>query len=156
MSTTWAQTHGYTEPKKQVSALMSRIRSKDTVPEMVVRRYLHASGFRYKLHCKGMPGKPDIVLPKYNTVIIVQGCFWHLHGKGCGIKARTPHTNTSYWGPKLQRNVLRDEASRVALEQAGWQVLIVWECELKLGARGATLHRLSSDILRACEHKLYA
>ncbi len=126
---------------------MSLIRSKDTKPEMVVRCYLHAQGFRYKLHERTLPGRPDIVLPKYRTVIMVQGCFWHRHGIGCGIKARVPRSNLDFWGPKLERNVHRDLYSQEALRNAGWQVLVIWECDLKRDVKGATLARLTRDIL---------
>ena len=131
----------------QLSGLMSKIHSKNTKPEMLVRQYLHGQGFRYRLHTKTLPGSPDIVLPKYKTAVIIQGCFWHRHGDGCGINAKAPRSNTSYWGPKLERNVQRDARTHQALRDAGWRVLVVWECELKRGARGATLSRLTADII---------
>jgi DNA mismatch endonuclease, patch repair protein len=128
------------------SVLMSRIRSKDTRPELLVRRYLHASGLRYRLHDAKLPGKPDIVLPGRRVVIFVQGCFWHWHGAACSIRIGKPRTNPERWAAKLQGNVNRDERHQKALREAGWQVLTVWECELKGAVRGATLHRLIREI----------
>ena len=115
--------------KEQRSFNMSRIRGRDTKPEMLVRRFLHANGFRYKLHDKTLPGKPDIVLPKYKTVIFVHGCFWHQHD--CPRGARRPKGNAEYWTRKLTRNVERDGQKQDQLTELGWQVLIVWECETK-------------------------
>lgn len=128
------------------SLLMGKIRSKDTKPEMLVRRYLHGLGMRYRLHDNTLPGKPDIVLPGRQVVIFVQGCFWHWHGETCGIRPGKPRTNPEKWEAKLQGNVARDERHRLELEAAGWRVLVVWECELRKGERGATLHRLTSEI----------
>ena len=132
---------------EQRSIVISKIHSKDTKPEMLVRQYLHGQGFRYGLHAKGLPGSPDIVLPKYKTVVIIQGCFWHRHGPGCGINARVPRSNTGFWVPKLERNVQRDTRTHQALRDAGWRVLVVWECELKRAVRGATLSWLTANIL---------
>ena len=126
---------------------MRQIRSKDTKPEMLVRRYLHAQGFRYRVHDKRLPGTPDIVLPRFKTVVEVQGCFWHRHGQGCGIRAKVPKSNLSYWEPKLERNIQRDRQKHAALREAGWQVIVIWECELRISSRGAALHRLSADVL---------
>ena len=111
------------------SEVMSRIRGKDTKPEMLVRRHLHAIGFRYRLHDSKLPGHPDIVLPKWNTVIFVNGCFWHRH-EGCKL-ASTPKSNVEYWESKFRRNVERDKKEREELEKAGWRVIVVWECEAK-------------------------
>lgn len=111
------------------SELMSKIRSKDTKPELIVRKHLHALGFRYRLHPKKLPGHPDICLPKYNTVVFVHGCFWHRH-EGCKI-ATTPKSNVEFWETKFRRNVERDLRVREQLQQLGWRVLVVWECELK-------------------------
>ena len=128
-------------------AHMSTIRSKDTKPEMLVRRYLHASGLRYRLHDAMLPGKPDIVLPGHRVIIFVQGCFWHWHGEACDIRLGKPRTNSERWEAKLRGNVARDECHQKALREAGWRVLVVWECELKKAVRGATLHRLLSNIV---------
>lgn len=108
---------------------MSRIQSKDTKPEMIVRRALHALGFRYRLHGKDLPGKPDLVFPKHRAVIFVQGCFWHRH-EGCRW-ARVPESHRDYWVPKLARNAERDALEREALLASGWRVLWIWECALK-------------------------
>lgn len=104
---------------------MSAIRSKDTAVELQVRRSLHAAGFRFRLHRKDLPGKPDIVLPRYRTVVFVDGCFWH--GHDCR-EGHTPRSNLAYWGPKIARNVERDASSRAALNILGWRVIIVHEC----------------------------
>lgn len=113
----------------QRSSLMSKVRGKNTRPEEIVRSLLHRMGFRFRLHRKYLPGTPDIILPKYRTVIFVHGCFWHRH-PGCK-KASTPQTNTSFWKKKLARNVERDAEIARELTQNGWRVLVVWECELK-------------------------
>ena len=114
---------------EQRSYTMSRIRSKDTKPEMVVRHHLHALGFRYRLHSPKLPGHPDIVLPKWHTVIFVNGCFWHRH-VGCKV-ATMPKSNVEFWTAKFERNVARDRKEHDALEQAGWRVIVLWECEVK-------------------------
>ena len=111
------------------SRLMSRIRGKDTKPEMAVRHLVHRMGFRYRLHRRDLPGSPDLVLPRHRKVILVHGCFWHSHA-GCGA-GRVPASNTEYWAPKLRRNAERDAASEEALRLAGWAVLVVWECQTK-------------------------
>lgn len=111
------------------SRVMSRIRSRDTGPELAVRSFLHRQGFRFRLHRKDLPGKPDIVLPKYRAVIFVHGCFWHQH-PGCR-EGRIPGSRRSYWAPKLRRNVERDREARAALARDGWRVCVVWECELE-------------------------
>jgi DNA mismatch endonuclease (patch repair protein) len=137
----------YGTPSAETSARMSNIRSKDTKPELLVRRYLHAQGFRFRIHANQLPGKPDIILPKYKTAVLIQGCFWHSHGPGCGIKARPPRTNQSFWLPKLARIVQRDSLVKAQLQAAGWQVLLIWECELEKPIRGATLSRLNLELL---------
>lgn len=106
---------------------MSRIRSKDTGPELIVRSILHKNGYRFRLHYKSLPGSPDIVLPMYRTAIFVHGCFWHQH-EGCEHRYR-PKSNADFWNRKLDRNVERDSETRKALEDLGWKVFIVWECE---------------------------
>ena len=114
------------------SRLMSRIRGKDTKPEMAVRRLVHGMGFRYRLHRRDLPGSPDLVLPRHRKVILVHGCFWHSH-PGCRA-GRVPASNTGYWEPKLRRNAERDAASEEALRLAGWAVLVVWECQTRKAA----------------------
>ncbi len=115
--------------KSQRSAVMRRVKGKDTSPEMAVRRLLYAAGYRYRLHRKDLPGKPDLVFPGRRKVIFVHGCFWH--GHDCRRGARQPKTNTEYWRAKIGRNVERDAKTRAALSKRGWNSLIVWECELK-------------------------
>ena len=115
--------------QKQRSYNMSRIRAKDTKPEMLVRKFLHANGFRYKLHDKTLPGKPDIVLPKYSTVIFVHGCFWHGHTNCKYFKV--PKTRTKWWLAKINRNKANDEKAQKALRKEGWKVINIWECSLK-------------------------
>ena len=107
---------------------MSGIRGKDTRPELAIRRALHAKGFRFRLHANDMPGKPDLVLPKFHAAIFVNGCFWHRHD--CHL-FRMPSTRTEFWSEKIERNVRRDELVREQLQDAGWRFLIVWECALK-------------------------
>jgi len=107
---------------------MRSVKSRDTRPEMRVRRALHAMGYRFRLHRADLPGRPDITLPRYRTVIFVHGCFWHQHG-GCE-RAERPASNTDYWRRKLSRNIERDLTNRLALEMAGWQVVTLWECEI--------------------------
>lgn len=109
------------------SETMSRVRSADTKPELRVRRALHAMGYRFRLHRKDLPGKPDITLPKHQTVIFVHGCFWHQH-PGCR-KATIPRNNHEYWKRKLERNVERDGKAQAALQEQGWNVLTLWECD---------------------------
>jgi|TARA_B100001964_G_scaffold77121_1_gene87346 DNA mismatch endonuclease (patch repair protein) len=108
---------------------MSAIRSKNTNPETVVRSLLFALGYRYRLHKKDLPGKPDIILKKHNTVIFVHGCFWHQH-KECK-RANIPKSNKKYWIPKLERNVERDKINKRELNRLGWNVITIWECETK-------------------------
>ncbi|WP_332815978.1 very short patch repair endonuclease [Ramlibacter sp.] len=109
------------------SERMGRIRGQDTKPELLLRRALHGLGLRYRLHVKALPGKPDIVFPKFRTVLFVNGCFWHRHA-GCKV-ANTPKTNIDFWRAKFQANVDRDQRNIVRLQELGWRVLIVWECE---------------------------
>ncbi|MCK6405594.1 MAG: DNA mismatch endonuclease Vsr [Rhodocyclaceae bacterium] len=110
------------------SRMMSGIRAKNTRPEMFLRQGLHALGFRFRLHAKGIPGKPDIVLPKHRALIIVHGCFWH--GHGCRY-CKTPKTNTAFWQEKIQSNKLRDERTLQLQLDAGWRCLVVWECAVR-------------------------
>ena len=107
---------------------MSRIKSKDTTPERIVRSFLHRNGFRFRLHVKDFPGKPDIVLPKYKTVIEVRGCYWHRH-ENCK-DATTPSTNTEFWKNKFAATVARDKRTEQELKALGWKVIVLWECEI--------------------------
>jgi len=115
--------------KEKRSQVMARILSKNTQPEQRVRKILFAMGYRYRLNVKGLPGKPDIVLRKYNTVIFVHGCFWHLHSK-CR-DGTIPKTRTDYWREKLLNNKARDEQHIRELRDQGWKVLVLWECEIE-------------------------
>lgn len=117
--------------KKTRSYIMSRIRSKDTKPEMIVRRFLFSKGFRYRVHSKKLPGKPDIVLPKYKTVIFVHGCFWHGH-ENCQY-FKMPQTRTKWWFEKISGNKARDKKKKAELKKEKWKVIQIWECELKKG-----------------------
>lgn len=118
---------------------MSRIRSKNTKPELIVRKYLFSRGLRYRLNVKDLPGKPDLVFPKYRTVVFVNGCFWHHHD--CG-RFHWPASNPEYWSQKINRNTERDQANYQKLKSLGWKVLVIWECELKRGKREAALKKL--------------
>ena len=119
---------------------MSRIRSKDTKPEELVRKYLFSQGFRYRKYDRRLPGKPDIVLPKYKTVIFVNGCFWHGH-EGCRYFV-WPKNNAEFWTEKIAGNILRDKRNREALVDQGWRVNEIWECELKKKSAQETLDHL--------------
>jgi DNA mismatch endonuclease (patch repair protein) len=109
--------------------MMSRVRTKGTAPELALRSALHAAGIRFRLHRKDLPGKPDIVLTKYKSVIFVHGCFWH-HHEGCN-KSKMPKTNVEFWQDKIAANIKRDKANQGDLVKLGWQVLVVWECDIK-------------------------
>ena len=122
---------------------MSRIRSKDTKPEEVVRKYLFSQGFRYRKNDNRLPGRPDIVLPKYKTVVFVHGCFWHMHN--CG-SFHWPASNDDYWKNKILGNVERDKRNILLLETTGWRVITIWECELKKAHRDTTLTELIRKI----------
>lgn len=131
-------TRQMTDPLSRLrrSELMSRIRSKDTGPELIVRRLVHSMGFRYRLHVRDLPGCPDLVFVSRGKIIFVHGCFWHLH-KGCA-RARIPKSHLSYWTEKLRGNVLRDAHTSRRLRNMGWSVLTVWECQVE---REAPLER---------------
>ncbi|WP_073075883.1 very short patch repair endonuclease [Sporobacter termitidis] len=131
------------DPQKR-SEIMSHIRSKDTKGELLVRKYLHRMGFRFRLQDARLPGKPDIVLPKYKCVVFIHGCFWHAH-QGCKYY-RDPKSNTDYWIPKIQKNVERDKQVVSDLALMGWKVEIVWECELKKDAE-TRLNNLVSSLI---------
>jgi DNA mismatch endonuclease, patch repair protein len=121
---------------------MSRIRSKDTKPEIAVRSLLHRMGYRFRLHRRDLPGKPDIVLPKHRTVVLVHGCFWHRH-KGCKY-AYIPRSRVDFWEKKFAENVERDNRNRKDLRREGWKVIVVWECQLRDPNR--LVMRLASEI----------
>jgi DNA mismatch endonuclease (patch repair protein) len=124
---------------------MARIRARDTRPELLVRSYLHKQGFRFRIHVKDLPGTPDIVLPKYKTVVFIQGCFWHGH-EGCK-EFRLPKTRTEWWAEKITRNEKKDAENSVKLDELAWNSLVIWTCELRKPRREETL-RLLSERLR--------
>ncbi len=129
---------------QQRSYNMSRVKSKNTKPEMIVRKFLHSHGFRYKLHDNKLPGKPDIVLPKYKTVIFVHGCFYHGH-EGCRYFV-VPKTRTDWWLDKIDGNRRRDANNYIRLTEADWRIITVYECELKPANREHTLHSLLGQL----------
>jgi DNA mismatch endonuclease (patch repair protein) len=110
------------------SRIMATVKGRDTTPEMRVRKSLHAAGFRFRLHRKDLPGKPDLVLPRYHMAVFVNGCFWH--GHACRRGGRIPAQNRDYWVAKIARNVARDHASQQELQRRGWRCMVIWECEL--------------------------
>lgn len=133
------------KPSQTRSYNMSRIKGKDTRPEEIVRKYLFSKGFRYRKNDPKLPGKPDIVLPKYRTVIFVNGCFWHMH-EGCRYFVWPKH-NAEFWEKKIRDNAERDKRNYKKLEEQGWKVLTIWECGLK-NAKDETLQRLEKQLLR--------
>lgn len=128
--------------KRKRSAIMAKIKSKDTKPEWIVRRYLFSRGYRYRKNVKGLPGTPDIVLRKYGIVIFIHGCFWHGHE----VDGHIPYSNSEYWQKKIGRNKQRDERDKAELRQMGWQVMTVWECQLKPAVRQQTLLEIEYHI----------
>lgn len=136
----------YAHSKEVRSYNMSRIRSKDTKPEEIVRKFLFSKGFRYRKNDRRYSGCPDIVLPKYKTVIFINGCFWHCH-EGCSDFV-IPKSNQDYWKPKLEKNCKRDEENYTVLKNSGWNVLVVWECELKKDIRDRRLEQLYQQIVK--------
>ncbi len=131
--------------KEARSNNMSHIRSKNTKPEELVRKYLFSHGFRYRKYVKELPGCPDLVLPKYKTLIFVNGCFWHKHDCPRFV---WPSSNQEYWIPKIERNVARDLKNQEKLKDLGWSVLVVWECQLKTPLFESTMKQLIADITK--------
>ena len=121
---------------------MSRIRGRDTKPELVVRRLLHEMGYRFRLHRADLPGRPDIILPRHKTVVFVHGCYWHRH-PGCRF-AYTPKSRQSFWNAKFTSNVARDQRNQRVLKEAGWRVIVIWECETS--DRDVLAQRLIADL----------
>ena len=132
--------------KKTRSYNMSMIRSKDTKPEIMVRKFLFGNGFRYKLHDKMLPGKPDLVFPKYKTVVFIHGCFWHGH-EGCKYFV-VPKTHTQWWLEKINRNKQLDTENSRKLKKLGWKILTVFECKLKSRVREKTLNQLATRLTK--------
>ena len=130
---------------EQRSFCMSRIRGKDTKPELIVRRYLHADGFRYRLHDNHLPGKPDIILSRYKTIIFINGCFWHGH-ENCN-RSSIPKTRTQWWANKIEKNKVNDRHVKGELEDLGWKVIVVWTCKLKPSILSMTLSDIKDQIV---------
>lgn len=130
--------------KQTRSYNMSQIKSGNTKPELLVRKFLHASGFRYKLHDKTLPGKPDIVLPRYKTIIFIHGCFWHGHANCKYFKI--PQTRTAWWLQKINTNKANDAKSVKALKKDGWKIITIWECRLKPARIEKTLSSLLNKL----------
>ncbi|WP_394700400.1 very short patch repair endonuclease [uncultured Bacteroides sp.] len=124
--------------KEKRSAVMARIKSKNTKPELTVRHFLFSRGYRYRIHVTRLPGTPDIVLKKYRVVIFVHGCFWHGHS----LDGNLPHTNVQFWADKIERNKERDYENKRILVSMGWKVIVIWECQLKSKAKAQTLNSL--------------
>jgi len=131
--------------KEKRSLVMSKIRPKNTKPEMILRSYLHNEGFRFRIHRKDLPGKPDLVLPKYNSVIFVHGCFWHFHSD-CR-EGRIPDTNSKFWHDKLSKNISRDTKHQQQLTEMGWKVKVIWECELESALKKNEMDILLNQII---------
>lgn len=130
----------------QRSYNMSRIRGKDTTPEILVRRYLFSQGMRYRKNDKRLPGHPDLVFPKYKTVVLINGCFWH--GHDCG-KFRLPKTNVEFWKNKIEVNKKRDQRTIAQLESEGWRVIVIWECSINtVASRKETLPNLYKQLIK--------
>lgn len=128
---------------------MARVKSQDTKPEMVVRRAIHAAGLRYRLHVKDLPGKPDLVFPRYRVALFVHGCFWH--GHRCD-KFRMPSSNTEYWENKIRRNIERDEENCTMLMKLGWKPIVLWECDLQSGIEKfiTLIRNLQGSLIKNC------
>ena len=133
--------------KQKRSEIMSKISGKETKPEILVRKFLFAQGFRFRKNDKRYPGKPDIVLPKYKTVIFVHGCFWHGHNCPAG---KLPETNKKFWEKKIKENIERDKKNEIELKKLGWKVITIWQCELKnKDVRVKTFDKILKEIKKA-------
>ena len=132
--------------KERRSEIMSNVKSSDTKPELIVRKFLFANGFRFRLHDKNLPGKPDIKLTKYKTLVFIHGCFWHGH-ENCSIYVM-PKTNKKFWYEKIDKNISRDKKRVVKLRKMGWHVYTIWECDLKPKRQIKTLESLKNRILK--------
>lgn len=137
-----------TVSKERRSEIMSHVKSSNTKPEIIVRKFLFANGFRFRLNNKELAGKPDIKLSKYKTVIFINGCFWHGH-ENCKIYVM-PKTNAQFWQDKIDRNIARDKKNIEILKNEGWKVLIIWECQLKGKKRANTLDELIKKLQSTC------
>lgn len=132
--------------KETRSYNMSRIKGKNTKPELLVRKFLFTNGFRYRLNIKDLPGKPDLMLPKYKTVIFINGCFWHGH-QGCRYFV-IPQTRTDWWLEKINGTRFRDQENIVQLNASGWNIITIWECQLKKEIKQITLNQIKIEILQ--------
>jgi len=140
--------------KEKRSALMSKITGKETKPEILVRKFLFSQGLRFRKNVKTLPGTPDVILPKYKVAIFVNGCFWHGHTCRQG---HLPSSNLEYWENKIAENVFRDSRKKLELENLGWRVIVVWQCEMKnLASRNERLARLLSEIVPSHEDVTYS
>ncbi|WP_305955539.1 very short patch repair endonuclease, partial [Pseudomonas sp. LP_4_YM] len=141
---------GHDQPKRPVTVLrnpqMARIKGSNTRPEIALRKILHGLGLRYRLNGTGLPGKPDLVFPRYKSVVFVHGCFWHRHSN-CSI-ATTPKSNTAFWVEKFEKNVARDIRMTSVLEASGWKVFIVWECEVNSTKKANITGKRLADLIR--------
>jgi DNA mismatch endonuclease (patch repair protein) len=135
--------------KQKRSQIMSKIRKKNSKPEILVRKFLFKNGMRYRIHNNKLNGNPDITLSKYRTVIFINGCFWHSH-KNCSLNVM-PKTNKEYWIPKLIGNAERDNINKLILKKAGWKVITIWECELSIRNEEKTLQKLLSTLNKIIE-----
>lgn len=124
--------------KKKRSVIMARVKSKDTKPELLVRRYLYSRGYRYRKNVKSLPGTPDIVLRKYGIVIFIHGCFWHGHD----VDSHIPYSNSEFWEKKIGANKARDLKNKIILKKMGWKVMTIWECQLRPSVRKQTLYEI--------------
>jgi DNA mismatch endonuclease (patch repair protein) len=130
------------------SRIMAAVKSKNTTPELLVRRLTHSLGYRYRLHVRTLPGTPDLVFPRRKAIIIVNGCFWHMHG--CG-RCRIPSARRAYWIAKLRRNAKRDKVSQRALRRDGWRVMVVWECQLTASTKDRLRARIANFLSKNIE-----
>ena len=133
-----------TETDPARSAQMALVHGKDTKPELVVRRLAHSLGYRFRLHRKDLPGKPDMVFPRLRKAVLVHGCFWHQHEDPNCWRSRLPKTRQDFWIPKLRRNGERDKETEQALREAGWDILVVWECQTAMRRRDELRERLTA------------
>ena len=135
------------------SRIMAAVKSKDTTPELLVRRLVHSLGYRYRLHVRTLPGTPDLVFPRLGTIINVNGCFWHMHS--CG-RCRVPSSRTEYWTAKLHRNAERDKRTGQELRRGGWRVMVIWECQInpsRLDRLRAKIVAFLEDDVKRCSKK---
>jgi len=134
--------------KTERSCIMAAVKSKDTTPELFVRRLVHSLGYRYRLHVRSLPGTPDLVFPRLRKVINVNGCFWHMHG--CA-RCRVPSSRRDYWIAKMQRNAARDKRTRRQLQRDGWGVMVIWECQIRLSHKDQLAKRIAAFLGKSAQ-----